>query len=120
MDNEIQWSIIDRTGIVIWTGDFYINDNNDLHESKEYYVKGNLYDIIRLNSTQFSPTGSICPIRLVFYNENKQYCYNQVQLLKNKYENNFPEMVYINGEATCFKYTESIFEILAKYYKRYE
>lgn len=119
MDKRIQWNVIDKTGIIIWDGDFTVipvNGVNYISVTDSYDDYQDLYDIIENNLMQFN----LDSIRLTFYHKDKDYCISQVQKMKNRYKNNFPKHVYINGDSIEFNYYESIFDILAEFYKKYE
>lgn len=126
MDNEeIDWVILNKNDKIVWSGYFsvtHINGGNYIYATDSYGNYLDLYDVIKINLVQFEPNNinSIPVMRLSFYHKDKNYCISQVQKMKNIYKNNFPKQVYVNGDVIEFNYYESNFDILAKFYKRYD
>lgn len=125
MDNKIEWSIMDHNGVIHYSGDFtviYVDGIDYISTTDGYGDYINLYEILQLGgaTAKAFDVYNEHALQLRFFNEDEEYCISQVQKMKNRYKDNFPIHVYINGDITEFKYTESIFETLAKYYKRYE
>ena len=124
-NKEIEWSIIDHNGIIHYSGDFTLMSVNGINYISTTDGYGNyidLYEIIQLGgeSAKAFDVYNEHALQLRFFTEDKNYCISQVQKMKNLYKDNFPTHVYINGDIIEFKYTESIFEVFAKFYKRYE
>ena len=121
-NKEIEWSIMDHNGIIHYSGDFTlmaVDGINYISTTDGYGNYIDLYEIIQLcvESAKAFDAYNGHALQLRFFTEDKNYCISQVQKMKNLYKDNFPTHVYINGDIIEFKYTESIFEVFAKFYK---